>query len=311
MSSAHLHRPRVVHGRLPLPSCASLPLPCGRSRPSDEWVNFLRHVTTLLLSISGRSTIEYEQSVHEQNTRSLEIRFQLATSPRSITHPQGNGGCRTAVLGRTTAPGAPTREAVESGLSTISFETRLTSQRAIEEVYWKHRIWPAENPKPKPPLEAVHALENLILRARVEDSLRLSNALEAYWGQAITGPQVQAEIERQARDSKQPEVLLELWAALHNDPHLIAEILARPPLAERLARNWYETAKGAKNFGDRSFDAWWRSVSADLPVTLNAPAYNYTLPEIATSPQAQNRWSPTHACRKPIRKTRECGLVRR
>jgi N-acetylneuraminic acid mutarotase len=129
----------------------------------------------------------------------------------------------------------------------------------------------------------------------VEDSLRLSNALEAYWGQPITGAQLQAEIERQARDSRQPEVLVELWAALHNDPQLIAETLARPALAERLARNWYENGKGTKNFGDRSFDDWWRSVSADLPVTLSVPIYNYTLTEIATSPQAQNRWSPTHA----------------
>ena len=98
------------------------------------------------------------------------------------------------LLSATAAPGAPTREAVESGLSTISFETRLASHRAIEEVYWKHRIWPVENPKPKPPLEAVMPLD--AIRAKVEDSLRLSNALEAYWGQAITGPQLQAEIER-------------------------------------------------------------------------------------------------------------------
>jgi hypothetical protein len=38
------------------------------------------------------------------------------------------------LLSATAAPGAPTREAVESGLSTISFVTRLASQRAIEEV---------------------------------------------------------------------------------------------------------------------------------------------------------------------------------
>ena len=93
------------------------------------------------------------------------------------------------------APGAPRRDGVENRPPTIGFETRLASQRAIEEVYWKHRIWPAENPKPKPPLEAVMPLE--LIRARVEDSLRLSNALEAYWGQAITGAQLQAEIERQ------------------------------------------------------------------------------------------------------------------
>ena len=193
----------------------------------------------------------------------------------------------------TAVPGAPTREAVDSGPSTISFETRLAGQRAIEEVYWKHRIWPEQNLEPKPSLDAV--LPAHAIKARVEEALRLSNALEIYWGQAITGEQLQAEIERQARDSKQPEVLRELWAALDNDPQLIAEVLARAPLAERLARNWYEGAKGAERFGGGSFDAWWRSVAADLPVTLNAPAYNYTLPEIPTSPQAQNRWSPTHA----------------
>ena len=182
---------------------------------------------------------------------------------------------------------------IQESARALSLETRVTSQQAIERIYWKHRIWPAENPKPKPALEAVMPLE--VIRARVEDSLRLSNALEAYWGQAITGAQLQAEIERQARDSKQPEVLRELWAALHNDPQLVAETLARPALAERLARSWYEGAKGAEKLGGRSFDAWWQSVAADLPVTLNAPAYNYTLPEIPTSPQAQNRWSPTHA----------------
>src|SRR5262249_47387091 len=133
------------------------------------------------------------------------------------------------------------------------------------------------------------------IRAKVEVGLRLSNALEAYWGQAITGAQLQAEIERQGRDSRQPEGLVELWAAIHNDPQLIAETPARPALAGRLARNWYENGNGAKKSDGRTFDAWWRSVSADLPTTLNTPAYNYTLSAIATSPQAQNRWSPTHA----------------
>ena len=37
-----------------------------------------------------------------------------------------------------------------------------------------------------------------------------------------------------ARDTKQPEVLRELFQALGNDPAVIAECLARPVLAERL-----------------------------------------------------------------------------
>ena len=34
----------------------------------------------------------------------------------------------------------------------LTFDERVPAQRAIEQVYWRHRIWPKENPRPKPPL---------------------------------------------------------------------------------------------------------------------------------------------------------------
>ena len=34
---------------------------------------------------------------------------------------------------------------------TLTFEDRVAAQRAIEEVYHHHRIWPTDNPQPKPP----------------------------------------------------------------------------------------------------------------------------------------------------------------
>src|SRR5438067_8596836 len=40
---------------------------------------------------------------------------------------------------------------------TLTFAERAAYQYAIEEVYWRHRIWPrsgGENPGPKPPLDA-------------------------------------------------------------------------------------------------------------------------------------------------------------
>ena len=40
-------------------------------------------------------------------------------------------------------------------------------------------------------------------------------------------------MDRMARDTKQPEVLRELFEALGNDPFVIAECLARPTLVER------------------------------------------------------------------------------
>src|SRR4030095_4412250 len=38
---------------------------------------------------------------------------------------------------------------------TLSFADRVTYQRAIEEVYWRHRIWPKQRPDRKPSLDAV------------------------------------------------------------------------------------------------------------------------------------------------------------
>jgi hypothetical protein len=119
----------------------------------------------------------------------------------------------------------------------ITFEERVAAQRAIEQVYWKHRIWPQENPGPKPPLSAV--LSDAAIRARVEGYLRESNALERYWQRPITASALQAELDRMVKSSRDPELLRELFAALGDDPALIAETVARQTLADRLVRNWY------------------------------------------------------------------------
>ena len=48
--------------------------------------------------------------------------------------------------------------------------------------------------------------------------------------------ELQTEMDRMASHTRQPEMLRELFAALGNDPFVIAECLARPILAERLVR---------------------------------------------------------------------------
>src|SRR5437016_12275969 len=120
---------------------------------------------------------------------------------------------------------------------TLTFEERVSYQRAIEDVYWRHRIWPKENSNPKPSLDAV--MSQAQLEKKVADYLRNSQALDDYWQRPITAAQLQAEIDRMAQHTKQPEVLQEFFEALGNDPFVIAECLARPALAERLLTNWY------------------------------------------------------------------------
>jgi hypothetical protein len=130
-------------------------------------------------------------------------------------------------------PEAPTKISQR----TLTVAERVAYQREIEEVYWRHRIWPKANAAPKPPLDKV--MSRAQIEKKVEDYLRDSQALEDYWQRPITPEQLQAEMERMASHTKQPGVLQELFAALDNDPFVIAECLARPVLGERLLTELY------------------------------------------------------------------------
>ncbi|HEX6851987.1 MAG TPA: MopE-related protein [Candidatus Polarisedimenticolaceae bacterium] len=159
----------------------------------------------------------------------------------------------------------------------ITVEDRVAAQRAIEQVYWSRRIWPAENPLPKPPLAAV--LSDAAIRARVEDYLRKSSALATRWQRPITGEQLQAEMDRMARDSRAPETLRALFEALGNDPARIAETLARPTLVDRLFREW------------SAGDAIGRSPDASFE--LEVPSFAYTLPALASGACEPDTWIGT------------------
>lgn len=120
--------------------------------------------------------------------------------------------------------------------NSLSFEKRLECEKAIEKIYFNHRIWPG-NVNSKPLFEI--AVPESVLLKNAEDAIKKSIALEFYWKSPITGEQLQAEIDRIAKNTKNPEVLKEIWDALDNNPYLVAECLARPLLADRLIRNYY------------------------------------------------------------------------
>src|SRR6266478_4155251 len=115
---------------------------------------------------------------------------------------------------------------------TMTFTERVAYQRAIENVYWRHRIWPKERPDRKPLLDAV--MSQAQLEKKVTDYLRKSQLVADKRRWPITASELQAEMERMASHTLHPRVLLELFQALDNDPFVIAECLARPLVAERL-----------------------------------------------------------------------------
>src|SRR5437667_7515711 len=169
---------------------------------------------------------------------------------------------------------------------TLTFAERVAYQRTIEEVYWRHRIWPKERPDPKPSLDAV--MSQAQLEKKVAEYLRTSQVLGDYCQRPLTVEQLQAEMDRMAQHTKQPKVLRELFQALGNDPFVIAECLARPILSERLKLA-------------RPLDSWRAGAEKQMPKLTAAVSASYVLPVIA-SPSGgctNDMWTPTSTTNAP------------
>ena len=189
----------------------------------------------------------------------------------------------------------------------LSFAERVAYQSAIENVYWRHRIWPKANPGPKPPLDKV--ISQAQIETKVEEYLRNSQALEDYWQRPITADQLQAEMERMASHTKQPEVLQELFEALGNDPFVIAECLARPVLAERLAAGTTVVAEpalsasrtGVSPASTKLFAADTAAPTENRFRATNRGVTSYTFPEIAnpSGTCTDDTWTPTTLTNAP------------
>ena len=180
----------------------------------------------------------------------------------------------------------------KSSQRTLTFKERVAYQRAIEEVYWRHRIWPKEQPDPKPSLDA--AMPQAKLENKVTDYLRKSRALEDYWQRPITAEQLQAEMDRMAQHTKQPEVLRELFQSLGNDSFVIAECLARPVLVERL----FNFALASQPVS-RAVSRPTNSLKADRP-----PFGSYLLPRVPTTLNGTGAcidvWAATSTVNAPV-----------
>jgi hypothetical protein len=133
-----------------------------------------------------------------------------------------------------TAPRFGLLVVLSSGWTVLATDlTPLCSDRAaIERVYYNHRLGE------KPPFEQVlppATLENLV---RLD--LRKEAALKQAYGVEVTPAQLDAEVQRINTTTRAPEMLVELKAALGNNPYRFACTVARPILVERLLREQFD-----------------------------------------------------------------------
>jgi len=113
----------------------------------------------------------------------------------------------------------------------LSFEDRVKAQEATERVYYSHQVGVTR------PFE--EAVPRSLLEQKVRTYLKQSVALERFWNTPVTAAMLRAELERMARETRMPDRLREIVAALGNDSFLVQESLARQVLVDRLARNFF------------------------------------------------------------------------
>jgi len=154
----------------------------------------------------------------------------------------------------------------ESAPAPLSFEQRVACVEKVEDVYWAHRIWPEHNPGAKPPRAAI--VSSRQVAEYVETSLLYEAALENVWGEVLAPNQIQVEMERIARDTQYPELLLDVYAALNNDPNLVAECFVRPRLVEGILRDRF--SKDSEIHAETRLDAESATLARSSTVELEA-----------------------------------------
>src|SRR2546425_6328497 len=274
--------PRLHLHRLLLPGLAR-----HHGLAQDQEVALLQHRARSFFSMKKRRTAQLRHQVASTrrisvsaffNPRASIALFVCAAAACSVL-----AGARLAFF----------RPEAQTNVShrTLTFAERVACQQAIEGVYWRHRIWPrsrGERPDPKPSLDTV--MSQAQIEQKVADYLRKSLALEDYWQRPIAGEQLQAEMNRMAQQTKQPEVLRELYEALDNDPLVIAECLARPVLAERTLATVASLKEPSR-----------ARAEMQGPATIATVSANYKLPVIAlpSGGCTDDTWTPTSVTNAP------------
>jgi N-acetylneuraminic acid mutarotase len=137
-----------------------------------------------------------------------------------------------------------------TGAADLTFQDRVAAQTAIERVYHAHRIGETRRFEDAVPPQ--------VIEAKVRAYLKLSVALEQRWKAPVTAEALSLEVKRMENNSFLPDRLREIEATLGNDPHLIRECLARPPLVERLVLTQIFYGQPApKTDTWIAYDEWW------------------------------------------------------
>src|SRR5260370_4992465 len=142
------------------------------------------------------------------------------------------------------------------------------------------------------------------IEKKVEDYLRNSQLLADDWHHPLSAAQLQDERNRMAQHTEQPEVLREIFAALGNDPFVVAECLARPTLAESSLMNLHSSDQ--ISHGELAESARTETESATTTTMATGKYILPKIPDVATC--INNSWTATNVTNAPASRTEHTAI---
>jgi hypothetical protein len=118
--------------------------------------------------------------------------------------------------------------------ATDATDELVACRMLVAQERWQHIHWPVENVAAKP--STPPGLDEAELRADVDETARMQNALFGRYGARIGGTELQAELDRVSRDTRAPGRLKNLAAILDGRADRVAQCLLMPRLVEQRLR---------------------------------------------------------------------------
>ncbi len=175
----------------------------------------------------------------------------------------------------------------------LSFDERVDAETAIVQL---QQSWRAGNDH-----RGVEPVPREQLERRVRTYLKQSVALKRFWDVNVDAQMLDAELQRIVRDTRDPDRLGRMFAALGDDPVLIRECIARPQIVSRTLRRLLDET-------GQSREAWWGTVEEKLdPHEVLAPSEPApAIPEIRSGTSVCSpieQWIPISTVSEPSDRT--------
>ncbi len=106
---------------------------------------------------------------------------------------------------------------------------------------WSQQYWPTENKQTKPKFSQVYSQEHVT--EMITDSWMMERALSELFSYKIIRTMLQADLNRMAKNSRDPSGLKALFNAMKDDPELIANCVSRPYLIKKKLRDKFAWSK--------------------------------------------------------------------